>query len=196
MKAEVKIRGVKPILFHRFNIESLQEMSKPKSGTSGNNPDEWRNSFFHDGGNIYIPSSYLISSLKNGSVHTKVGRGTIQKTWMSAVQIVEDKISLGRKMPENWEETETLDFPTDPTLPVFLDIRMVANPNTKGRNVRYRIGCGAGWIMEFVLDIDQSLVSKQQVKKVIEDTGKLQGIADGRTLGFGRFTLEMCNFFE
>jgi hypothetical protein len=194
MKTKIEIIGVKPILFHRFNLESLQELAKPKSGSSGNNPDEWRTSFFHDEGRIYIPGSYLVSALKNGAIHTKVGRGTLQKTWMSGVQVEEEKIFVGAQMPEGWEEMETADFPRDPCLPVFLDIRMVANPNTKGRNIRYRVGCGVGWKMNFTLEVDPSLLSKQHVRKVVEDTGKMQGIADGRTLGFGRFKVEAVDF--
>lgn len=194
MKALVKIRGIKPFLFHKFNIESLQEMAKPKSGSSGNNPDEWRTSFFHDDGHLYMPGSYIIAALKGGSVYTKVGRGTIQKTWISGVQVMEEKIHFSAHMPKGWQDMETKDFPQDPTLPVFLDVRMVANPNTKGRNIRYRVGMGAGWECTFNLEVDPTLLSKQQVRKVLEDTGKLNGIADGRTLGYGRFSLEQCDF--
>ena len=194
MKVVVSIKGIKPILFHKFNIESLQDTAKPKSGNSGNNPEEWRSAFFHDRGHLYVPGSYLMSALKNGSVHTKVGRGTIQKTWISAVQVEDEKIYFNHKMPEGWEEIETTNFPQDPSQGVFLDIRMVANPNTKGRNVRYRIGIGSGWELQFTLIIDNTLLSKQHVKKVVEDTGKLQGIADGRTLGFGRYEVLSCEF--
>lgn len=196
IECKVKIRGVKPILFHKFNIESISEMSKVKSGTAGNNPDEWRNSFFEEGGQIYMPGGYITSALKNGSVHTKQGRGSIQKSWISAIQVQEEKVYLNRKMPENWQELSTDDFPKDPSNEVYLDIRMVANPNTKGRNVRYRIACSIGWECEFTLLVNDKILSKEIVKKVVEDTGVLQGIADARTLGYGRFTVLECEFLK
>ena len=187
IRAKVTIRGTKPIIFHRFNIEEMRNLSKIKSGSSGNNPEEWRNGFFQEGGRLYMPGIYMQSAFKNGSVHTKVGRGTVQKTWISAVQIEDLKIFFNREMPKDWENISTNDFTVDVNSPVFLDICMVSNPNTKGRNIRYRIGCSIGWECSFSLLIDDTIISKEIVKKVVSDTGKLQGLADGRTLGYGRF---------
>lgn len=186
-KYEVSIEGIKPIFFHKFNIESLQQLSKVKSGSAGNDPEEWKTSFFQNDGKIYIPASYINSALKNGSVNTKAGRGTLQKSWISAVQIEEEIIYFDRVMFDNWQETTYEDLPVDPNLPVYIDIRMVANPNTKGRNVRYRVALSPKWNLSFNLIVDDSILSISQVKKVVEDTGKLQGIADGRTLGYGRY---------
>lgn len=189
-KVFVKITGVKSFLFHKFNIEVLQQLSKVKTGSAGNDPEEWKTSFFHNDGKLYIPSSYINSALKNGSVNTKAGRGTLQKSWISAVQVEEEMIYFNREIFPNWEETTIEEAPKDSTNPVYVDIRMVANPNTKGRNVRYRLALSPGWELNFHLIIDDEILSMAQVKKVIQDTGKLQGIADGRTLGYGRFELD------
>lgn len=189
-KVFVKIIGVKSFLFHKFNIEVLQQLSKVKTGSAGNDPEEWKTSFFHNDGKLYIPSSYINSALKNGSVNTKAGRGTLQKSWISAVQVEEETIYFNREIFPNWEETTIEEAPKDSTNPVYVDIRMVANPNTKGRNVRYRLALSPGWELNFHLIIDDEILSMAQVKKVIQDTGKLQGIADGRTLGYGRFELD------
>lgn len=189
-KFSVTLVGKKPIIFHKFNIECLQQMSKIKSGTAGNNPDEWKDSFYHNDGKIYIPSSYLNAALKNGATNTKVGRGTLQKTWISAVQVEEEQIYFDREIFDGWKDMSIEDVPKDPTNPVYVDIRMVANPNTKGRNARYRVALSVPWEISFHLEVDDTIVSYQQVKKVVEDTGKLQGIADARTLGYGRFELQ------
>src|SRR5438477_13210588 len=103
-KLNIKIEGVKPFLFHKFNIESLQSLSTPNSGSAGNNPEEWKTSFFHNKGRLYVPSNYIFSPLKNGSVHTKLDRGTLQKNWISAVQVVEYIIYMNRTVYDNWEE--------------------------------------------------------------------------------------------
>ncbi|MFB5619506.1 MAG: hypothetical protein ACE5RC_00035 [Nitrosopumilus sp.] len=195
-KIAIEIEGVKPFLFHKFNIESLQQLSKVKSGSAGNDPEEWKISFFHNNGKLYIPSSYLNSALKNGAVNTKAGRGTLQKSWISAVQVEEEIIYFNREMFENWEETPADKIPVDPLNPVYVDIRMVANPNTKGRNVRYRVALASAWTLKFHLDVDDEILSVAQVKKVVIDTGKLQGIADGRTLGYGRYKLNEFEIIE
>lgn len=187
MKVKASIRGIKPFLFHKFNIEALTDTRKPKEGSAGNNAEEWKNSFFHNDGSLYIPSSYIMSALKNGAVNTKAGRGTIQKTWISAINIEEEIVIFNRQMWDGWINTDIKDAPKDSSKDVYVDIRMVSNPNTKGKNVRYRLAMSKGWECAFTLEVDESLISFAQVKKVIEDTGKLQGIADGRTLGYGRF---------
>ena len=196
IKAKVKIVGIKPLLFHKFNIESLTALTKAKSGSSGNDPEEWKRSFFEKGGKLYIPGSYIFASLKNGAVNTKVGRGTIQKTWISAVTVDEEQIFFNRKVWDGWENMELEEVPSDASQPVYLDIRMVSNPNTKGKNVRYRLAMSPGWEAEFNLTIDDSLISQSHAKKVIEDTGKLQGLADARTLGYGRFQVESLEFVK
>jgi len=194
IRANVTIRGIKPFIFHKFNLESITDTRKPREGSAGNNPNEWRDSFFHRNGQLYMPGTYMFASLRNGAVHTKVGRGTIQKTWISAVTVDDEIIVFNRHMFDNWENIEPENIPQDSNLPVYVDIRMVSNPNTKGKNVRYRIAMSPGWECSFSLTIDNSLVSQAQAKKVIEDAGKLQGIADGRTLGYGRFEVVKCDF--
>lgn len=195
-KVNVEIVGVKPIIFNKFNMESLTDQKKPKVGNSGNNPEEWKHSFFVEGKRIYIPGAYLFAALKNGAVNTKVGRGTIQKTLISALNICDERVYLNREIWDDWENTEYENLPTNSDSPVYIDIRMVANPNTKGRNIRYRLAMSPGWKMSFSLDIDESLISNAQIKKVIEDTGKLQGIADARSLGYGRYEVENIEFVK
>lgn len=192
--ANVKIKGIKPFLFHKFNIESLSASSKVKEGTTGNNFNEWKNSFFHNGLNLYMPSAYMFAALKNGAVNTKVGRGTIQKTLISAITLLDERIYFNRNIWEGWEETEFENIPTDSSQDVYVDIRMVSNPNTKGKNVRYRLAMSPGWECEFAFEFDDTIISQAQIKKVCEDTGKLQGIADGRTLGYGRFEVDEISF--
>lgn len=194
LNAKVEIIGIKPFIFHKFNIEILTNMSKVKSGTSGNDPEEWKVSFFEDDGRLYMPASYLQAALKNGAVNTKVGRGTIQKTWVSAVLVDQEKIYFNRHIFDGWKEMAIEEVPVDSDKNVYVDVRMVSNPNTKGRNIRYRLAMSAGWEIAFSLTVDDSLLSQSQIKKVIQDTGKLQGIADGRTLGYGRFEVTKCEF--
>ena len=188
-KCRVKIRGIKPLIMHRFNLESITAQRKPKSGSSGNDPDEWKVSFHHNGGKIYVPGAYIFAALKNGSVNTKVGRGTIQKTLISAINIDEEIIYTNREMFDKWESMEIDAVPKDSSLPVYVDVRAVSNPNTKGKNIRYRLALSKGWELEFNVILDDTLISQSQMKKVIEDTGKLQGLCDARTLGYGRFEL-------
>jgi hypothetical protein len=192
--AHLKIKGTKPFLFHKFNLEALTNSQKPKEGTTGNNFNEWKSSFFYEGTKLYMPTAYMFAALKNGSVNTKVGRGTIQKTFISAVTLIGEKIYFNREMFPGWMDMDPENTPLDSSLPVYVDVRMVSNPNTKGKNVRYRLTLSEGWECDFHFEFDDSLISSSQVKKIVEDTGKLQGIGDARTLGYGRFHVVEVSF--
>jgi hypothetical protein len=40
---------------------------------------------------------------------------------------------------------------TSPRNPVYLDGRSVNNPNSRGRNIRYRIAASPGWTAHFTI---------------------------------------------
>jgi hypothetical protein len=47
---------------------------------------------------------------------------------------------------------------------VYLDVRSVRNPTTKGRNVRYRVALSSGWKTEFEVIWENTLVASQQLE--------------------------------
>ncbi len=125
--------------------------------------------------------------MKAGSAYTKVGRGTIQKKVLATLQVIDDKVLLDRFVPDNIDQIKTEDMPKTADHPVFIDIRGVTNPASKGKNVRYRLGCSSGWNAKFLIQWDPTIVSAEHMKQVAEDAGTLIGVGDGRTLGFGKF---------
>jgi hypothetical protein len=40
INAEVKIKGIRPLLFNNFTIDSIPLVKKEKKGVAGNNPEE------------------------------------------------------------------------------------------------------------------------------------------------------------
>lgn len=192
--ATVNVIGTRPLLFHSFNVESVTSISKVKEGSAGNNPNEWKKTFFEKGNQLYLPGTYWSSVLKDGSRHTKAGRGSIQKSFVSCMIVKTDISLLNRYICDGWQEMSSEQMTKDASQPVYLDIRGVMNPNSKGRNVRYRIACSEGWKCQFSFSFDDTIVSTAQVKKIVEDSGKMSGIGDGRTLGYGRFRCEEITF--
>jgi hypothetical protein len=189
-KLKVSVVGIKPLMIHKFNIESVSAMAKVKSGSAGNDPEEWKTSFFEKVGQLYLPANYWFSCFKAASVYTKVGRGTIQKNFVAGVIILDEMTLLNRHVPKNWQEITFQEFGVDSNKPVYIDVRGVMNPNSKGRNVRYRVCCSPGWETQINLSFDETILSLAQIKKILDDAGKLIGMADGRTLGYGRFSIK------
>jgi len=188
-----KAVGTKSLLFHKFNIEEISSLTKVRTGSAGNNPDEWKTTLFEVNNQLYMPAAYWFASITNGAVYTKVGRGTV-KNKVAACMVVDTEMTmLNRYLPKGWQEMTAEEFPKNPTEPVYLDIRGVMNPNSKGRNVRYRVACSPGWETDVQVTFDDTIISMAQMKKVIEDAGKMIGIADARTLGHGRFAVEFLD---
>ena len=184
--AKIEAKGNRPFLFNHLGINFLSTDRKTLSGTSGNNAEEWKNSvLYNEKRQLYIPSSYILGSFKYGSVYTKIGRGTLMKKVVATLLVLDETILFDQFLPEE-KDLKINDL----SEPVFLDVRTVKNPNTKGSNLRYRIGMKSGYEFSFKIMWDDSIVSENHMKNVARDAGMLVGIGDGRSLGFGRYEIK------
>lgn len=187
---EFKIIGKSPMLFNKFNIEEVSNKRKPKSGSSGNDPDEWRGKVVCEGKKLYIPRDWIFGCISEGGNYIKEGRGTLKKKLMGCILVNQEKFFLNRELPKEVEELANDELPRDASHPVYLDIRAVRNPVTKGKNVRYRVGICPGWEANIKFEWDDTVISRDNIKNVIDACGKFVGLSDARTLGYGRFTVE------
>jgi len=183
VQAHVLIEGTRPLLWHAFGPDALPLEKQEKTGVAGNDPEEWRKTVLAlPNGQLYIKHTYIFGCMRDAARHSKRGRGSLQKYVAATLQVPMDVIIIKeRYLPEEPE--------TDPSLPVYLDIQGVVNPNTRSRNVRYRIAASPGWQAEFTLLWDMTVVSRGEMETVIIDAGRLVGVGDGRNLGYGRFNV-------
>lgn len=191
VRATVKIRGSRPIMWHVFGPESIPLEKQERTGVAGNDPFEWRKTVLYtkDTGQLYLRPDYFFSCLREAARYTKKGRGSIQKFVAATLQVTDDKILIDDRFIPGFNGGLPESIPTDDTLPVYLDVRGVRNPSTKGRNVRYRVACSTGWECTFNLLWDKTIVARGQMEAVLIDAGNLVGLADGRSIGFGRFEI-------
>lgn len=193
VKAKVKIEGVRPLLQHRFTEASLPLEKQERTGVAGNDPEEWRKSaMVTKDGQLFLDPSYIFATLRAGAKFTKKGKGSIQPDLSATLQVLDDVVFINRYFPDypnghNFDINKVEPPPREMDAPVYLDVRSVKNPNTKGRNVRYRVATPAGWQCEFHILWDKTLVNRVQMEAIIIDSGVLVGLADGRSVGFGRF---------
>ena len=194
MKAKVVIRGTRPLLWHRFGPDAIPLERIERTGVAGNDPDEWRKSVCADKkGQLYIRGDYVFSCLAGkdgGARYTRNKRASLLSPTRATLQVSEDRIFFGRSMPgaNGSYDVATAPVPDrDPDLPVYMDVRSVINPATKGRNVRYRIAMSPGWECTFHIQWDKTLVSRDQMKAILIDAGRMCGIGSARAIGMGRF---------
>jgi len=191
---EFKITGKTAFMFNKFNVENVSNKSKIKSGSAGNDPDEWKAKTICDGKKLYIPGYYVFSCLGEGGAYVKEGRGSIKKKLMGCLLINTPKFYLDRELPKEMEELEVDDISKDSSQPIYLDIRAVKNPMTKGKNVRYRLALCPGWSTTVLAEWDDTIISRDALRQSIEAAGKFVGIGDARVLGYGRFQCEDIKF--
>jgi len=214
IRAAITIRGVRPLLQHRFTEASLPLEKQERTGVAGNDPEEWKKSaMVTETGQLFVDGSYIFSCLRNAAKYTKKGKGSIQTDVAATLQVLDDQILLDRFMPgypvfankegglqipriglyeagdleAKFDITKAEDPSRDTSAPVYLDVRSVRNPSTKGRNVRYRLAASPGWECTFKILWDKTLVNRAQMESVLNDAGVLVGLGDARAIGFGRF---------
>ena len=192
-KATVSIIGTRPLQFHAFGVHALDGGRKTKTGTPGNDPDEWRKSVLATSdGQLYLTRPYIFGCLKNGGRHEKIGRGSLLPKVAATLQVLgSDKIFvIGRKLPGPVDNIKNEDLSTNPDDPVYLNIAGVRNPTTKARNIRYTICCCPGWELEFHIMWDDTMIAEHSMEAVCHAAGFFEGLGDGRSIGHGRFEVK------
>lgn len=181
--ATLTIEGIRPLLWNVFSAAILPPSGRPKrGGTAGNDPEEWKRTVrATPEGQLYLEPRYFFACFRDGAKFTKKG---LHLTVSATLQVLDEIILTNRFLPNAMN-----DLPTDPTAPVYLDIRPVFNVKTRSRNIRYRVAAAPGWQMTFHLLWDESLVSRTLMQAVANDAGYLAGLGDARQLGFGRFNV-------
>lgn len=188
VEALVSIEGTRPLLWHAFTPDAIPLERQERTGVPGNDPVEWQRTVLAnpETRQFYILGTYAFSCIREGSKYIRKGRSTYQ-TMITATLLVEDDVIYidDRYLP---------DPPTsDPSQPVFLDVRGVRNPSTKGVNVRYRIACRPGWTCSFRICWDKSIIGQDLMEAILLDAGQFVGIGNGRNIGMGRFQLTGFN---
>jgi len=167
--AAVTIEGLSPLLMHRFPMEPIEAMEKKT-------PEEQaRIALYELDGKPYIPGVALHRTLINGAAYSKgKGRASLQKVVCAALFVEESILPLNGK-----------------TVPWAVDSRPVVVPATRGRILRHRPRFDQ-WETNFTLAWDETLMTEQQVRRIVDDAGQRVGILDFRpaTKGpMGRFVV-------
>lgn len=163
----VAIKGISALLMHSFPLVQVEGLEK-------RTPDEQAEIAAYrdpDTGELYIPGVAFQRALVAGAAYSKgKGRSTLQKPVAACVLVTPERASLGTKE-------------------YIVDARPVVIPATKGRVVRYRPRLDS-WETTFSIEFDPMLITEDQLRRVVDDTGRNVGLLDYRPEKkgpFGRF---------
>lgn len=172
-RAQVTLEGVCPLLFHRWNCESVESKSKAAKGSKEKKTDDVESFVYrNEKGEISIPGEYLRGAIIHAAKFQQDPRSprkSAMDLFKAAIVSLTELASLGSK---DWD---------------YLDKRRVVIQ--RNGVTRSRPAMKEGWRAEFVLMVNlPEYISPQLLNSTIQAAGKLIGLADFRP-SYGRFNV-------
>lgn len=179
-RVQVTIEGTAPILFHRWNCESVESKSRAKKGSAEKKSDDVESYVYRDDKkNLCIPGEYLRGAIVGAAKFQQDPRSPRKSAadlFKAAVISLTTLASLGVK---DWD---------------YLDKRRVCIQ--RNAITRSRPAMAEGWKAKFVLQINlPEYVDQQLLNATIQQAGKLIGLGDFRP-SFGRFVVTQFELLE
>ncbi len=170
---KVEITGKSPLLMHKFPmvpIEAIEKKSPQEQAQLAAYSDE-------DTGELFIPGINIQRAFVSGATYSKGKRNaTLQKTVAACVMIGPERLMLGTKK-------------------FSIDSRPVVIKATGGRIIRHRPRLDK-WKIKFELEYEDTLLTEDQVRKVVDDTCQRVGFLDFRPEKKGPFGRAMVTSWK
>ena len=169
----VKIQGVAPILFHRWNVEGVEAKAKAAKGSEAKKTDDVESYLYrNDAGEICVPGEYLRQAIIHAAKFKQDPRSprkSAMDLFKAGVISITPLASLG---------TDKIDF---------LDKRRVQVQ--RNGITRVRPAMNTGWECEIELMVNlPEYIDTTLLLQVVADAGRLIGLGDFRP-SYGRFAV-------
>jgi hypothetical protein len=183
---EVEIRGVTPLLIHRFHEDAEQAKSTRRMEVQQRDPrqEATRNAYIAAEGTFYFSAFSIPGAMGNAGANHKTRGSRKSLRWVvpSAVRMTSDVVTILNG--------------TGPAKDFEVDSRPVTIPATKGRVMRHRPRWDQ-WGAKFDLLVDDNLLSIDMVQQLLTEAGQSIGIGDFRPEKRGPFgTFRVTKFKE
>ena len=178
---EIEIEGVCPIIFHRWNVESIDEKSKAAKGSKTKKEDNVESYLYRNAnGVICIPGEYFRQALIHAAKYKQDPRSP-RKSLMDMAKAA--LIVNTHEAPMFRDEK--------PVEKYFEDKRRVTIQ--RAGITRVRPAVPEGWRATFSLTVLlPEYVSASLVRELTVNAGRLVGLADFRPT-YGRFSVVACD---
>jgi hypothetical protein len=169
----IRIKGISPLLMCRFPMEPVEGISKMSKEMQAEQ-SAYR---IPDSKELYIPGTAVQKCITSAAAYSKgKGRGTLEKVAGASVMVKEEYCKLG-------------------TIRYEIDSRAVVNPMTRGRVIAHRPRLNE-WGIDFTLEFDNTLLSEPQLRRIVDDAGKLTGLLSFRPAKKGPYGKFMITSWE
>jgi hypothetical protein len=183
MEIKIRIDGTTPLICNKFTDAAAESASNGSRGSSAGQdrgtPLDIAQSKLYIGndGNPMIPQPNLLRCLVEGGRFTKIGKSQVTTAKSSILYACVD--------------VQGAEVPIIHTQPWKVDTRAVRIPSTGGRILAHR-PMFDDWALEFVVDLDTSILGEKLLRQIIDDAGKRIGMGDFRPQckgPYGRFVV-------
>lgn len=179
-RAEISIVGTAPILFHRWNCESVESKSRAKKGSAEKKTDDVESYVYRtDKGFLAIPGEYLRGAIVGAAKYQQDPRSprkSASDLFKAGVISLTPLASMGVK---SWD---------------LLDKRRVVIQ--RNAITRSRPCMREGWTATFILQIQlPEYIDQALLNSTIQAAGRLIGLGDFRP-SFGRFAVTAFEVLE
>ena len=134
---EVEIEGISPLMQNNIENILLEVSDRPKAGNAlVGDKDDWRRKVYYKPGyGVYIPSTYIEGALLKAAKEFKVTGRKRATEYVKSGVFVENEIL---PLYVDGKIIKDIDEINNGNPNCYVDKRVVQNPNTKGRQIRYR----------------------------------------------------------
>lgn len=169
----VELVGTCPILFHRWNNESVAAKAKAKKGSAEKKTDDTESFIWRDeSGHVCIPGEYVRQSVIHAAKYEQDPRSprkSMMDLMKAALVSLTELSPLGAKDPDYYDQR-----------------RVVIQRNAVTRS---RPAMKEGWKASFILLCNlPEYVAPQKLNYLLQQAGRIIGLADFRP-SFGRFNV-------
>lgn len=176
-RVAIELEGVCPLLFHRWNNESVAAKARAKKGSVEKKTDDIESFMWKDEkGFVSLPGEYVRQAVIHASKYEQDPRSprkSLMDLMKAALVSLTELASLSVKEPD------------------FLDMRRVVIQ--RNAVTRTRPAMRAGWKAQFILMVNlPEYLPPQRLNHILQQAGRIVGLADFRP-SFGRFQV---NRFE
>jgi len=156
-KAKITIEGTSPLIMKRYSEVPVEGLEKKPPAEQA----EIASYRIPGSKELYIPGQAIQRALVGAAAFSKgKGRASLQKVVAACLVVLPEYVGLN-------------------TDKYKVDSRSVVMPATHGRVMRHRPRLDT-WKATFGIEWDETLMSEDQVKRIVEDMGKRVGLLEFR----------------
>jgi hypothetical protein len=185
------IRGIAPLLHHKFPLDTLAGLMDGANRKSGSKDYslEWMDTMYtsSDGQWLVQPASHIEGALTNAGAQFRV-KGSRTKTYRQLMRayviVAPDEIVHGwNGTPLAVPDATLLRTPTE-----ALEVNIQRVIVSRSAVARARLQINAGWELSFEIQVNDEQIRPDVLRTILDEAGHAIGIGDFRPR-FGRFTV-------